>query len=372
MGHHWWLVVVGLVWAGGLRAADAPADYAQVNRLKAQVEQLTAAGKAAEAIVVCEAFLKAHPNEPPYSGAVVEVARGVWGKHYTQRDARLALCRRILAAYEGIPAYYAAAAGQVAVDLLWAPDFAQRRPDEVDKLLATALEKVGAKLPSDSGALFALYTSRLAALTQLKQPAAGLALAREAALRTPRILSAERYWGSVYSLVKLQNDADALLGAAKLGYLLCDYAAKDLKAAVEQASAALTAKGGPGPGLAFGRAQDDLKVANPLRDPAIKLPDLGERDKLLAAAGKDSEALLNVYLLGGEVAPALKLAKQQMLASAGGDQKKLATALRNIARCFKAHDWSLARANRFLEFHRTGEGQDPLPELEAELAAAKP
>ena len=45
-------------------------------------------------------------------------------------------------------------------------------------------------------------------------------------------------------------------------------------------------------------------------------------------------------------------------------------ALRNLARCFKAHDLNLIRANQFLEFHRTGAGVNPLPELEGELANA--
>ncbi len=40
---------------------------------------------------------------------------------------------------------------------------------------------------------------------------------------------------------------------------------------------------------------------------------------------------------------------------------------KNIARCFKAHDCSVARANQFLQFHATGEGENPLPALETEL-----
>jgi len=48
----------------------------------------------------------------------------------------------------------------------------------------------------------------------------------------------------------------------------------------------------------------------------------------------------------------------------------MATALRNLARCFKAHDLNLIRANQFLEFHRTGAGVNPLPALEGELANA--
>ncbi|MBI5832669.1 MAG: hypothetical protein HZB16_10230, partial [Armatimonadetes bacterium] len=55
-----------------------------------------------------------------------------------------------------------------------------------------------------------------------------------------------------------------------------------------------------------------------------------------------------------------------------GDEKKLARVMKNVACCFKAKDLSLKRANAFLEYNRTGEGEDPLPALEAELKAPKP
>ncbi|PJB60263.1 MAG: hypothetical protein CO096_34820, partial [Armatimonadetes bacterium CG_4_9_14_3_um_filter_66_14] len=88
-----------------------------------------------------------------------------------------------------------------------------------------------------------------------------------------------------------------------------------------------------------------------------------------AAAETDTDGRFNALLYAGTLAEALELAKEQLRTSAGVDWR-MATALRNLARCFKAHDLNLLRANQFLEFHRTGAGVNPLPELEAELAAA--
>jgi len=43
------------------------------------------------------------------------------------------------------------------------------------------------------------------------------------------------------------------------------------------------------------------------------------------------------------------------------DKFKMAQSLTDVARCFKAKDLNLLRANRFLEYQKTGQGENPLP-----------
>jgi len=193
-----------------------------------------------------------------------------------------------------------------------------------------------------------------------------IAYARETAALSPRMLSDRGYLRAVYDSVRTTKKPDDVLSAAKLFYVLCDYTERDIKEATELAAGALMAKGGPGASLQFAKSQEKPDAANPLKDAPMFA--LGESEKLLAAAGQDPDAQLNALLVAGRMPEALKVAVDQMRDSAGKTPAGIAQALRNIARCFKAHDLNLVRANRFLDFHRTGEGDNPLPAFEAELA----
>ena len=151
---------------------------------------------------------------------------------------------------------------------------------------------------------------------------------------------------------------DDAVGMAKLAYVLCDYTEDAISKATTFASQALTAGEGPGVGIAFAKSQEDPKVANPLKD--VPIFNLGDGKKMLEVVGDDAEVKLNVLLYLGQTDP------KRMRAA--GEAGALAGALKNLARCFKAHDLNLLRANQFLQYHRTGEGENPLKSLEAEVA----
>lgn len=115
-------------------------------------------------------------------------------------------------------------------------------------------------------------------------------------------------------------------------------------------------------------------MANPLRD--VPRLDLGPAEPLLQTAGKQPAALLNVFLYTGQIDRALGQAKVLLRESSNKPSRYIAAALRQFARCFRAHDLSLQRANAFLQYHATGQGDNPLKALEQELtgraAGAKP
>ena len=234
-------------------------------------------------------------------------------------------------------------------------------------LAQEVLDKLGDRLPRDYYLGYNLYMQRLIALRYAEGGEAALAFAKEAALACPSMLSNKDFLRAICDAAKTAKDAKLTVSAAKLFYVLCDFKEDDLAKATESVAAALTASQGPGAALQFAKSQEDPDTASPLKD--VPLLELSDPEKLLAAAGEGNRnARVNVFLATGQTAEALAEATEQMRQSAGAAPQYLADALRNLARCFKAHDLNLLRANRFLEYHRTGEGENPLPVLEAELA----
>jgi hypothetical protein len=330
------------------------------------VDMLRKAGKPVDAIVACEAFLKAHPNEGWQTVAAVYLVREIAFKEYTELPARQQLFQRIVDGFADCPSYYVMAACELGISYMWWPS--GRDLPKAEQVMAKALDQTKGKIPvwfSSWPAMVVHLANARRMQNKLDEAEAGL---KEAVALNPRVLTVPDFAFFGIEIAKQKTDPDAMLAAAKLGYVLCDYTTEDLKRSIDRVTAALGATGGPGLGLAFARCQDDPKLDNPLRD--VKLPDWGDPDKLLAAAGDDGAGKFNVLLYAGRLAEAVKLGKQQMLGAAGGDQNALATAMRNLARCFKAKDLSLVRANAFLEYHRTGQGKNLLPDLEAELKAA--
>ena len=190
---------------------------------------------------------------------------------------------------------------------------------------------------------------------------------KDAKLR-PLLLSNDEFFQALYGAVSGAKKPDQLLSVAKLAFVLSDFQEGSLTRATELVTKALTATQGPGVAIQFAKSQEDATAPNPLKD--VPLLDLGDGKAIVAAAAEtDTDGRFNALLYAGNLAEAVELAKEQLRISAGVDWR-MATALRNLARCFKAHDLNLIRANQFLEFHRTGAGVNPLPALEGELAHA--
>jgi hypothetical protein len=357
------LVSLGLL---GLLAPRAQAGiWEDIAALRQRVDSLLAGGKPAEAVAAAEGFIRDHPKGPGMD-ALIEIAGGAIEKGYPKPADRVAQAERAMAAFAAVPLYYAKAAHLANHQRLWGSDPAVRDDAAVDKTCQTALELIGDQLPKDSYLLVWLYGDRMHALRRQGKGRDALWLAKDAVAFAPRMLGDPSFLG-VYREMAAAGSPDDRLRAAALTYRLCDYTEPAIKAALDAVSTALTATSGPGAGLRFVKAQEDPKLDNPLK--GVALPDLGPAAELLAAAGDDLQSQLCVHLYAGDVAAALAVAKQQMAKAAGQDAKALAGPLRNLARCFKAHDLHLVRANAFLEYHRSGEGDDPLPGLEKELAA---
>ena len=244
-----------------------------------------------------------------------------------------------------------------------------RDPAKAAQLADEAIEKLGDRLPRDYYLGFNLYLLRVHALRYAKDGQAALAAARDCVLLAPATLGNKDFLKALYEAARFAKDPRTQLSVAKLCYVLCDFTEAEVNQATEWVSAALVACQGPGATRQFAESQGDADAENPLA--TVELFSLGEPGKLLDAAGAgDRNARINVFLATGQVGKALAEATEQIRRSAGADPKYLASGLKNIARCFKAHDLNVARGNRFLDYHRTGKGENPLPALEGELANA--
>jgi len=192
-------------------------------------------------------------------------------------------------------------------------------------------------------------------LTESGRPADARAAFTEAMIGNPKSLNyiVRAQW-KYYNSIGHQENA---LAAARLGFALCNYDEGHISYWSERVMNGFMGVLEPAKAQAFASAQTDPDAANPLAD--IPLPQLTDEAKelLLANAEGDPMALVHANLLLGQWDEALAAAGR-MLSDAA--PHKVDAAIRMVAKCFKAKDLNLIRANQFIEYSRTGEGENPV------------
>ncbi len=312
-----------------------------------------------------EAYLKLFPNDSYHQRRIVGIMGSVLGNAQIWGTPKYRpIAEGILANFADVPNYYTFAAAQLAHSYLFWPDKAQNDNAKAEEITRQALEVLGDKLSPPLVYTQLLLTRRLIALYNLKRYDGALAFAKSAAVRCPLVMQDRYYLNWTFQSAKRSKDPATTLPAAKLYFCLCEYDEKWINEAIALVGPPLGELEGPGVALQFAKSQQTPGMANALQ--RMPILNLGLPREMLKSAGDDLQAQLNVHLYARDVQSALDLAKRQMKESAG-TPVLLAAALKNIARCFKAHDCSVARANQFLQFHSTGEGDNPLPALETEL-----
>ncbi len=314
------------------------------------------AGKLVESYALCEEFLRQHPDCGVPGRRIIYFMDGVY--HDTRdMEWRKKTVTQDYAQFGNVPLYFTFCAARVVQFNAWTdPAHAVSVADE-------ALKKLGDNFPTDHiGADLLVF--RLYAVHNLKKSGEVLETAPGYTERVPLLLSNLDFLNLLSLCAKDMRKSEEMVGVAKLALALCDFSAEPVNRATTLVLQSLSATEGQGVSIQFAKSQEDSKIGNPLKHAAFYK--LGDGEKMLAAAKDDPVARLNALLYLGRIREALAISKDRMGSSR--DPSGLSLALKDIARCFKAKDLSLLRANRFLEFHRTGEGDNPLKELEAELA----
>ncbi|MDQ2730572.1 MAG: hypothetical protein M3Y56_02845 [Armatimonadota bacterium] len=162
------------------------------------------------------------------------------------------------------------------------------------------------------------------------------------------------------SLIQQKRPAEAL-GWAKLRFMVCAYDPD----AIDRASR-LLAKVWLAPGSnkaeydAFAAAQRDATLHNPLAD--VKLPVLDGavlNDRINGSNGSEKISLL---IAAGRLKEAMAAAREMK------NNKDIARrGIMEICKVFKAADLNLKRANDYLKYLKTNQGDDPVEKFMAEL-----
>lgn len=350
---------------------QAPKPEAEAYKMQwPGLQQALADGDLAAVQAGVEAYLKDYPNDSYYQRRVVGLMgavfsdRRVWG---TPLHAQIA--DDIMERFADVPNYYALAASRRAYGHLFPFERAELNPAQGEIVASGAIETLGDRLSPELIYARQLLSYKLVALYATGRHQEALAWAKTAAETAPLLLQDRVFLRWVAMSAKFGDQPELYLPAARLYYALCEYDEKWINEGIEQANEALSAIGGPGLALQFAKSQETVGQTNALV--TAEMLDLGDPSVMLTAAGENLDAQIDVHLYSGDIAKAVELSKQQMRESQG-QPALLAIALKNLARCFKAADCSVARANQFLTFHATGEGENPLADFEAELAAKTP
>ena len=369
-----------------------------------QAQKLGAQGQVEQAVALVGSFLRKHATpvaqvaKPANLGAVGLLAGVVATLLQGMPDdgAKAAQYQKIWADFADVPAYRVMAAASYVNHLLWK----QQDPAAAEKFGREALEALGDELPPVyHAAVLPLNLGR--ALQRQGKIDEALKLASWAPFVYPMVLENEAVYALLFECAKAKRDWDGMMRAAKLAFALCQYTEDQIGKATDLCVQACTAKGGPGLATQFVKSQESADTESPFKhvplprfDPEGKIDGLvaqvsqpvnrpatptGQRPvpqaeapahpptgapvpPLVTAAADNLHARLNAQLTLGDYGNAVADALDEMReASNSKDKFKMAQSLTDVARCFKAKDLNLLRANRFLEYQKTGQGENPLP-----------
>lgn len=168
----------------------------------------------------------------------------------------------------------------------------------------------------------------------------------------------------------VQGRSEEALSWAKLNFLMCPFREGDLQEATKAVARALSASElSVAKANLFAQAQTDAAAPNPLAK--VPLPKLDEAPLRAVLADAGAQVPLNTRLtclmLTGDYRGAMLLARSQLMKDVGNQDNAL-----EVARIFKAKDGSILRANQFLAYYQTGQGDNPIPAFlkETETAAS--
>ena len=177
----------------------------------------------------------------------------------------------------------------------------------------------------------------------------------------PFLLRYQDYYETVVQIQIATKDFDALLSTARAAYALCDFNEEAIKAMANLVRRAFIARGEFSKGIQFLAAQEDAGKPNPLRDVPMPTVTEEQKEQLVQGAGEGSVNRILVDLYIGDNSHAFEEAIGYM--SSASTEEAIAS-LMEVARVFKAVDLNVVRANEFINYAKTGEGKNPLLDVE--------
>lgn len=312
--------------------------------------QLIAAGDAEGAIQVFKYVIDNVEDEGYIAGAHNCLA-GILSKQNQTLEA-IAHLNIIRESYPNSNTWCRGTAPQLLVSLLL---HRQMDPQGAADIAKEVLEAHGdGMVPKDR----AILLHRLAeCYIKLDRQADAMVVLERGRIDCPYLLNIPVYHQLTVDHCLAQKDYAGALSAARAGYALARFYEAEIKSATELVRKVFMAQAEIAKATQFLAAQEDPTAPNPLADVALPtIPD-EDRQRLLQVAAQDPATAVTVHLYLGNNQAALD---EAVLCMAEAPAEKSLQAIREVARVFKAADLNLGRANAFINYAKTGEGQNPL------------
>jgi tetratricopeptide (TPR) repeat protein len=227
--------------------------------------------------------------------------------------------------------------------------------DEAIQLAEEQLEALGEYMqPFDRRVMVIQLTY---AYDKAGQTEKALATYEELLPGTPALLTLPLYFERLFELQTKLAKQDEALTTARLGYALCAFEQTAIEAMSNLVKKAYASRGEIFKATQFFAAQEDPEKPNPLAE--VPMPEVSEEQlaQMLEIGAGDCRLEVCSYLYAGRYEEAMMAAQEAMAAAPAEDMLR---ALGEVARVFKAKDLNLVRANQFLNYAKTGEGENPL------------
>jgi len=346
-----------LLCSASLGAADLEDELAAMTPTDAfdYGQELLNDGKEQQAMKVFKFIADVHPDEVNVATWALYTMERIAGRH-GRIDEAIGYLQRILDQY---PDSGIVTRGYVAGHMANYLIFSKGKYQEAIDIAKSTLERGGDNMkPFEQARLI----ERLAlANTKLGNYAAAQQELRAWLPTCLYLLTYRDYYDTTMRIQLAQKEFDAALSTARAGYALCDFDVKAVKDMADLVRRAFIAKGEMHKGIQFLAAQDDADKPNPLHD--VPMPTVTEEQKqqLFEAAGDDPVAFIHVCVYTGDNARALSRAVIYMAEAPIDDA---VTSMMEVARVLKATDLNMVRANQFINYARTGEGENPLADVD--------
>jgi len=188
---------------------------------------------------------------------------------------------------------------------------------------------------------------------------AALKVLQDAILATPEVLDSWEFHQRYIPALQAAGQRPQMQSAAKGAYACCKFADAEVERVAGLVVKSFVGSADVVKANQFLAAQEDAAAKNPLLEVAWPEPPTEEQWKALwESCHKDEHLWVVALLYFGRYDQGLEVATLRL--SSAGDAEKIAACIDDIARCFKAKDLSLVRANKFVDYAKTGEGANPL------------
>ena len=231
------------------------------------------------------------------------------------------------------------------------------KPQEALDFLDEAMPQYGNRIPSRDKFWLPVY--RYDAHKKLGDQKAALEVLQKAIVSTPEVLDSWEFHRRYIIALRSAGKRREVQAAAKGAYACCKFAEADITKMADLVVKSFVTAAEVFKANQFLAAQEDPEKKNPLQDvPWPKIANEEDWKALLDNCHNNEHLWIVALLYFGDYDQALEMATARL--GEAGSADTIAACIGDIARCFKAKDLNLVRANQFIKYAKEGEGENPL------------